>query len=154
MLTPEENIVNVLKGKRVLFLENDTCFSDDGGQKEFVAILDRHGIEHTDFFELIDNYTLEEIVAAIKEHDALCFMTQWLYNIAGKIFDFMYQLQDKKIVIEIHSGDPTWYYKPDVVHDVYIYKCSMHWGEAKKDRERFYKLSDKPYWDYENKFDK
>lgn len=154
MLTPEQNIVNTLRGKRVLFLENDNSFSSVGGQKEFVSILDNNGIEHTDLFDFRYKYSMEEIAKIIGEHDALCFMTQWVSEESIKLRDYMFSLKDKKDVIEIHIAEPTWYYKPDVVHDVYIYRCTVHWGEPDKDTERFYKLSDKPYWDYKNNFDK
>lgn len=155
MKTPEQNIKKVLAGKKVLFLENDNGLSDYGGQTEFEDILKKNGIEYTLMLGLSDNYTMEEIVKAIHSHDCIVFMTQWVYEIAQKLRDFMFSLQEKKIVIEVYINEPSWYYKPkDAVHDVYIYTCQVIWDEADKETESFYKLTDKPYWDYKNKFDK
>jgi hypothetical protein len=155
MKTPEQNIVQTLKGKTVLFLENDLDFSDYGGQTEFVEILKRNNIEFKALFNLSEDYTIEQIVSEILSHDCIVFMTQWVYDIAHKLRDFMFELKQPKIVIEIHVGkDPTWYYKPEgIAHDLYAYQCLVNWGEADKETETFYKITDKAYWDYENEFD-
>lgn len=149
----ETNILKSFKGKRILFLENSSCFDEYGGQEEFVAILDKLNIEHTDMFSISEDYTIEQIKEAILEHDAICFMTQWVYEIAGTIRDYMFQLQSPKDVIEIYINEPSFYYAPETCHTVYIYTCDTYFGEAEKETEKFYKLSDKPYWDYKNKFD-
>jgi ubiquinone/menaquinone biosynthesis C-methylase UbiE len=153
MNTPEQNVIGTLKGKKVLFLENDNCLSN--GLEEFERILKSAGIEHTVLLEL-DQRPLEEITKAIDEHDALVFMTQWVYDISKKLFEYVKSLPEKKIVVEGYIHEPTWYYSTQhgTHHDVYIYSCQVYRGEADKDTETFYKLTEQPYWDYENEFDK
>lgn len=70
--------------------------------------------------------------------------------------EYIRELPEKKIVVEVYIHEPTWYYASQhgSIHDVYIYTCRMCFGKAEKDTEKFYKLTDKAYWDYENKFDK
>ena len=149
--TPEENIIKTLKGKKVLFLENDNVL--ENGLDEFENILKRGEITYTILFELSEK-PMEEIIKAIAEHDAIIFMTQWVTETSKKLADHMFSLKKKKIVIEAYICDPTWYYKPKTKHDVYIYMCMTHFGEADKESEKFYKLSGTSYWDYKNEFDK
>ena len=151
MNTPEQNIIATLKGKKVLFLEGDNSL--ENGLEEFEAILKRGDIEYTLFFN-IEEKELSDITTAINNHDCIVFMTQWVYDISKTLSEYMFSLQDKKIVIEAYITEPTWYYTPkNTIHDVYIYSCMMCWGEPLKDNETFYKLSDNAYWNYENKFD-
>lgn len=137
------NIVNTLRGKKVLFLENDNEL--DNGLDEFQRILEANDIEHKILFDL-SSMNLQEIAKEINNHDAIVFMTQWVYDIAKKLKDYMFSLTEKKIVIEAYINTPTWYYKPKTIHDVYIYSCMG------KESENFYKLSNKPYWNYKNNF--
>lgn len=151
--TPSENIAKTLKGKKVLFLENDNTL--DNGLDEFERILKSANIEYTILFELSEK-PLQSIIDSINSHDAIVFMTQWVYDIAEKLFLYIKSLKEKKIVIEAYIAEPTWYYKNQhgSKYDVYIYSCQVTWGEADKESEKFYKLTNNAYWDYKNKFDK
>lgn len=149
--TPEQNVIKTLTGKKVLFLENDNSLGN--GLNEFENILKRGNIQYKILFSLSE-MEVEDIIKEILSHDAIIFQTQWVYPISRKLSEYMFSLKEKKIVIECYISEPTWYYKPKAVHDVYIYHVMTLWGEAEKDTEAFYKLSEKPYWDYKNKFNK
>ncbi len=151
--TPSENVLKTLRGKKVLFLENDHDLAN--GLDEFERVLKGGGIEYKVLFGLSE-LPLNEITEAINECDAIVFQTQWVYDIAKKLFEYVKALPTKKIVIECYINEPTWYYKSQhgSKHDVYIYTCQVHWGEADKETERFYKLTNTAYWDYKNGFDK
>ncbi len=140
--TPAENILATLKGKKVLFLENDNSL--DNGLDVFQEILQAGNIEHKVLFGL-SKMNIEDIIAHITEYDAIVFQTRWQTDASLSLSEYMFALETKKIVVEVFLGDPTWYYKPKSAHDVYIYNHILNW---------FYKLSDKPYWDYKNEFDK
>lgn len=147
ILTPTENVINTLKGKRVLFLENSNTL--DNGVDEFERILKGASIEYTVLFGLSET-PFQKITEAINSHDAIVFQTTWVYEIANKLFQYVKSLPENKIVIECYINEPTWYYdnQHGSKHDVYIYSCD----ESNKQTETFYKLTNKPYWDYENGF--
>lgn len=151
--SPTENIINTLKGKKVLFLENDGRL--DNGLDEFERILKSAGIQYCVLFELSE-IPLDTITKAIDSHDAIVFQTQWVRKISTTLFDYVNGLRDKKVVIECYIHEPTWYYKKQhgSKHDVYIYTCLTDYGKANKESEEFYKLTNKPYWDYANRFDR
>lgn len=148
MKTPIENIVTTLTGKKVLFLENDNGLYN--GLDQFEQILIDNNIEYKCLFD-VQGQELSSIIKAIKECDAIVFQTSWIYEKSRMLRDYLFESVDKKIIIECFRGvDPTWFYKPDVVHDVYIAQHPIF-----KDSEwKFCKLSEEPYWDYKNKFDK
>ena len=151
--SPSHNIIKTLKKKKVLFLENDTKLSN--GLDEFERILKEASIEYKALFELSE-LPIQEIKDAINECDVIVFQTRWVYDIAKKLFEYVKALPEKKIVVECYINNPTWYYKSQhgSKHDVYIYSCIVYFGEADKETEKFYKLTNKPYWDYKNKFNK
>ncbi len=151
--TPEQNVLKTLRGKKVLFLENDSELAH--GLDEFERILQRGGIEYKALFNLSE-LPLETITQHINEYDAIVFQTQWVYEIATKLFEYVKNLPKKKIVIEVYINEPTWYYASQhgSKHDVYIYTCMVSWGEPDKETESFHKLTNVPYWDYKNKFNK
>lgn len=151
---PKENFVDLLKGKKVLFLENDNGLYHGLDQLEELIIANK--IKHKVLFEVGD-MPLENIIAAIKKCDVLIFQTQWVYKVSKEISAYMFASKDKKIVIECYLGDPTWYYKPKAVHDVYICKPPARYDKddvVNEDHWKFFKLSQKPYWEYKNKFNK
>lgn len=149
--TPRENLLNVLQGKKVLFIENDHGLYN--GLERLEDFLKENKIEYKCLFD-VQKMPFENIVKAISENDAIVFQTQWVYEIARKLSQFLQDYKEKKIVIEVPVGaDPTWYYLPKgVVHDLYFLQL------ANKDtwyqEDKFLKITDKPYWDYENNFDK
>lgn len=151
--SPTQNVIDTLKGKKVLFLENDNELAN--GLDEFERILKGAEINYTVLFELSE-LPLQSITAAINRHDAIVFQTRWVYDIAKKLFEYVKGLPEKKIVVECYINEPTWYYKQQhgSKHDVYIYSCHVHCGEADKETETFYKLTNKAYWDYKNGFNR
>jgi len=154
MKTAVQNLIKTLKGKKVLFLENDNGLYHGLDQIEEKFI--ENNISYKCLFD-VSNKQFDEILEAIKQSDAIVFQTQWVYEISGKIKEYMFASTDKKIVIECYISDPTWYYKPNVVHDVYVCKPPLRaWKDDKVDDKdwSFFKLSDKPYWGYKNKFNK
>lgn len=151
MTQVEQNIVNAFRGKSVLFLENDLTL--DNGVDEFWRVLTDNGIECKLFNTLFER-DIEDIKEAIIQADVIVFMTQWVSDYAKVLHSFISNLPDKKDVVEVYLSEPTWYYKPDVIHDVYLYSCMVNWGVANKRTENFYKLSETAYWDYKNEFDK
>ena len=152
MNTPSQNIEKTLKGKKVLFLENDNVL--ENGLDEFERILINGNIEYTVLLSLSEQ-PLEKILTAIDECDVIVFQTRWVYDISKTLFDYVSNLPDKKTVVEVYVNEPTWYYASQhgTHHDVYIYTCHTFYGKVFKDSEKFYKLTDKPYWGYENEFD-
>lgn len=142
----ERNIASVLKGKKVLFIENDNELGH--GIDLFEDILKKVGVEYNILFQ-VDEVDKEKVFRLISEHDAIVYMTQWVYQVSRDIKDYMLWLRESKIVIEIYISEPTWYYQlEDVPHQMYIF-CGYP-----PDSPEFYKLSRTPYWDYKNKFDK
>ena len=148
--TPRQNIIDTLKGKKVLFIENDNGLYN--GLDAFEIILKNSKIKYKCLFEA-DQIPIEKIIKNILTHDAIVFQTRWVYPVSHKLRDYMFGLQEKKIVIECFIHEPSWYYKPDVVHDVYIYSYDKLDNDDGNSGHRFYKLSDAPYWDYKNQFD-
>lgn len=150
--TPSENILSVLKGKKVLFLENDNSLHH--GIDCFEERLKENKIKYKILFDL-SNIPIDEILNLIHEYDCIVFMTQWVYPISHKLKSYMLSLKEKKIVIEVYLKEPTWFYKPDgIKHDVYVYSCLRFSKSDPIEYEKFYKLRKHiPYWDYKNKFD-
>lgn len=150
--SPSENVVDVLKGKTVLFLENGDSL--ENGLDEFERILQGAGIEYTILYGLSE-LPVHEITTAINTHDAIVFQTCWVYDISKKLLEYVRNMYSKRIVIECYINEPTWYYasQHESKHDVYIYSCPVIFGEPDKEYECFYKLTEEPYWDYKNKFD-
>lgn len=146
--SPRENIINTLRDKKVLFLENDILLSY--GVDQFEKILKSADIECTVLCDL-SNVPMEDIVKAINEHDTIVFMTQWVYEISKKLFDYIKGLTEKKTIVEVYLSEPTWFLDKQhgSCHDLYIYKFLKIFPED----ESFYKISDTPYWEYKNKFD-
>lgn len=145
---PIDNIISTLKNKKILFLENDLGLYN--GLEKIENILIENNIEYTCIFD-VESIDMKDILNKIKECDAIIFQTSWVYEKSKLLREYLFNSKDKKIIIECFRGvDPTWYYKPDVVHDVYITQPPI-FSDSKW---IFYKLSDDPYWEYKNKFDK
>ncbi len=151
MRTPEQNIIKTFKGKKLLCIENDNGL--DNGVDTFQQILEKNGIEHRVIYDA-SNVPIEEIIAAIDWCDGIFFMTQWVYEISKKILEYVRNYQRPLDIIEICISEPTWYYKHQAgadQHNIYWYRKPLDYSE---DWERFFKLSNKPYWEYKNKFNK
>lgn len=149
MKTAEENIIDTLKGKKILFLENDTELPDNGPM-ELKELLNRNKIKSKELLD-IDQLPLTKIQKAIDKTDVIIYQTQWVYEIASTLKKYILSLTTPKIIIECYISEPTFYYQLDgIPHSMYIFKKDYENGRGAK----FYKLSDEPYWNYENKFDK
>lgn len=148
MKTAKENIIENLKGKRVLFLEGDNGLYH--GLEQIEQVLKEAAIEYKALYN-VRQLPIREIIESINEYDAIIFQTQWVYEISEEIKKFAFGMTTKKIFIECYISEPSWYYKPDVIHDVYIFKGTLRYLD---DEMKFYKLSEEPYWDYKNKFNK
>jgi hypothetical protein len=151
--TPEQNIVDTLKGKKILLLEND--YSIPSYVKVFTNILDRNGIEFTSLTGL-ERFASDHILMTIKNHDAIVFSSQWITPLSVQLRDYIRRMKDKKIFVEIYIYEPTWYYKSqhNSVHDVFVFRTDTSYSEDKYKYVKFYKLTNKPYWEYKNEFDK
>lgn len=148
MKTVTKNLLDTLKDQRVLFLENDNGLHN--GLDTLENILIQNHIKYNCLFDLT-SLPKEYILRQIEMCDVIIFQTTWTYEISKEIHEFLKTSKDQKTIIEHYIGDPSWYYKPDVVHDVFI--CKMNEDYEEEDWS-FFKLSDEPYWDYKNKFDK
>lgn len=148
MKTPKENVIDTLKGKKVLFIENDNGLYD--GVDDFENILKEANIEYKCIFEACEK-PIDDIIADILAYDCIVFMTQWRTEVSFELKKFLFSLKESKIIVQVYIHEPTWFYKPDTAHEVYIYTGP---DDIFDDSESFYKLSDKAYWDYENNFDK
>jgi hypothetical protein len=146
MNTVAENIAKTFKGKKLLFLENDNVL--ENGLETLLRLLDEKGIQYPFMFE-IEDVPLPNILQAIKDHDGIIFMTQWVYETSRKLRDYMFTSKEKKDIIEVYIAEPTWYYKPKVVHDVYIFHGIESIFDDGPDKGlTFYKLRPKKaYWD-------
>lgn len=153
MNTPTQNIIETLKGKKVLFLENSNSL--EYGLKEFEKILKEANIKYKTLFKLQDLQP-PIIMEAIDNYEAIVFQTTWKTSISREIYDYVGSLSEKKIIVECFLKEPTWYYASQhgTHHDVYLYSCPVFYDKVKKEEEEFYKLTEKAYWNYENKFDK
>jgi len=151
---PKQNFLETVQGKKVLFLEND--LSLNYGLQYVHRILQLNSIENKIIYQVneVDKVgELQSVINAIEEYDVIIFMSQWVYDTSLKLRKYAFDMKNKKIFIECYISEPTWYYKPNVVHDVYVLKPQQYDFEDES-FWRFYKLSDKAFWAYENKFDK
>lgn len=156
MKNAEKNIISVVKNKQILFLENDNSLHDS--VDVFHWKLKKNGFKPTVFFEVGDAHW-EDITNTIDAHDVIIFQTTWTYEISLKIKKHIESLTTPKIIIEVYINKPTWFKKPDTIHDVYIYKADHKgtWFDPKKGiySEYFHKLDTNiAYWDFKNNFDK
>ena len=150
MKTGIENFLETVKDKTILFIENDNGLYN--GLDIIEETLIENKIKYNCLFD-VSSLPVEYIKKQIECADVIIFQTTWTYEVSKQIHDFIASIKnDNKIIIENYINEPSWYYKPDVIHDVFICKTPI---ETWEDMEwEFYKLSDDPYWDYENKFDK
>lgn len=148
MKSATENLFDVLVGRKILFLENDNGLYY--GLNKLEDFLKEKNLKYKCIFE-VGEQPWAKVKKAIDTSNVIIFQTQWVFPISKKISEYCFSLRQPKIFIEVPVGsDPTWYYKPDgIPHDVYFLRI----GVFKDDPWQFYKLSSKPYWDYENKFD-
>lgn len=146
METAQQNLLSVLKGKNILFLErSDELPTYLQTIQDFLV---DNGVEN-DILADVSNVSFEAIAASINKADVIIFQTQWDNEVVRKLYPYAKTMTAKKIFIECYISQPHWYFKPKVIHDVYIIKIGMY-----DDLWKFYKLSSKPYWGYKNNFNK
>lgn len=114
-----KQLLKTFKGKRVLFIENDFTMHNSVGN--FWRWCIENKIEYNCLFN-VSKLPLEYTTEQLKWFDVIAFQTQWVYEVSHKLHEIVSNMKDKKIVVECYIGDPTWYVKPKVVHDVYILK--------------------------------
>lgn len=144
------NIKNTLKGRKILFIENSNSLSDD--IERFSDILSELDLPHTVLYN-INDLDRAIVLSSIVKNEVIVFQTTWVYPISKELKEFIASLKDKKIIVEAYIHEPTWFYASQhgTHHDVYIFSSPC---KAADEHETFYKLTEKPYWDYENGFDK
>jgi hypothetical protein len=122
MKTPKQNLSKVLKGKKILFIENDRGLYN--GLDFLVEYFKKAKITYDCLFQA-DEKPIEDVLKAISETDVIIFQTTWRTDTRKKLSNFLYESKDKKIIIEHCINDPHWYYQPDgVVHDIYFVHLS------------------------------
>lgn len=157
MKTAAENLLDVVTGKQVLFLEND-----DGLCLDLNHIETYLQVNKVDTIALcnLSEVSFDKILEAINNADVIIFQTTWVTEMSTKLSDYIYQLKDKKHIIEVYIDKPTWYYKPRrIPHDVYVMQANGWMFDPMYEDDpvgywKFYKLRlHKPFWEYKNKFD-
>ena len=149
MKSAKENLFDTLVGRKILFLENDNGLYH--GLDDLEDFLKEKNLKYKCMFEVSET-PWSKIKKAIDSSNVIVFQTQWVYEVSKKIKEYAFSLKTPKIFIEVPVGrDPSFYYKPEgIAHDIYFLRVGLFSDED----WQFYKLSNKPYWDYENKFDK
>lgn len=157
MKTASENLLDVVKGKSILFLENDEDLSIDIEHVETFLKLNEIDYKALNGLSKLD---FEVIVEAIKASQVIIFQTTWSPAIVGKLYQLIYGLKDTKHIIEVYIDKPHWYFKPDADHEVYIMRTNSHEFISMYEADptpywEFRKLHPTiPYWEFRNKFDK
>lgn len=150
---PRHNIIATLSGKKILFLENGSHLEHQVNQFfKILADADLTPLVATEVHTL----PLEHIASLINDADVIVFQTTWVHPSTTKLFEYISSLTEKKIIVECYLNNPTWYYarQHGSIHDVYIYSCAVYYDTIIDESESFYQLTESPYWDYENKFNK
>lgn len=138
-----KKLLKLLKGRRVLFLEND--FGHYHADGNFEIWLMENKIQYNSLLN-IENLPMEYIIEVVKHFDTIAFQTTWTYDVTRTLKEYLMKLKDKKTIIECFIGnDPSWDYKPKgIVHDLYC----LGSGDEDMDEWDFYKLRiNKPYWE-------
>lgn len=136
-----KQMLKTFANKRVLFLENDFTMHNSIGN--FWLWCREHKIEHNCLYNIAKlplEYTLEQI----EWFDVIAFQTQWVYEISKQLETALTKSKDKKIIVECYISEPSWYRKPNVVHDVFV--LDSHYYDM--DTWKFNKLRlKKAYWE-------
>jgi hypothetical protein len=136
-----KNLLKTFKNKRILFLENDYTMNHSVGY--FWRWCKENKVEYNCLFN-VSKLPADYIMEQVEWFDVIAFETQWVYEVSETLHKLISAMKDKKIVLECHTGDPTWFRKPKVVHDVYILKS---WT-GDMDDWKFHKLRlNKAYWE-------
>lgn len=112
-----KKMLKVFSGRRVLFLENDYTMHDSVGN--FWLWCRENKIEHNCLYN-VGKLPVDYILEQLDWFDVIAFQTQWVSEKSHLLKEAISKLKDKKIVVECYISQPTWFYKPKVVHDVYV----------------------------------
>lgn len=152
MKTAKENLLNIVKEKKILFLEGDNGLYN--GLDDLERFFKANKIKYKCIFNIQD-VKLAKVIKAILATDIVIFQTTWTYQITRDLHKFVSDLKDKKVIIEHYIHEPSWFRKPDVVHDVYVLKTMEQFEEDHGRVWEFYKLHNtKGIWELKNKFDR
>lgn len=113
-----------LSDKNILFIENDYTLNNG------LDFIEEFLIENKVKYNVLYNcrqLPFEYIIDMVKWYDVVIFQTQWVYESSLQLSQHFMESKDKKIFVEVPvSREGTWYYKPDVVHDVYMVTVDRH----------------------------
>lgn len=157
MKTASENLLGVVKGKFILFLENDEDLSID--LEHIETFFKENKLDYKALNDL-PNLDFEVIAEAIRASDVIIFQTTWMAAIVSKLKQFILALKDPKHIIEVYTDQPHWFYKPDTPHEVYIMRTNSHLFDPIFEGDplpywELHKLHPTiPIWKFKNKFDK
>lgn len=157
MKTASENLLGVIKGKSILFLENQADLSID--LEHIETFLKLNQLEYKALNDL-PKLDFEVITEAIRASEVIIFQTTWTKEIVSRLHKFLLELKEPKHIIEVYIDKPHWFYKPDAVHEVYIMRTnsqefmSMYENDPTPNWQFFKLHSTIPIWKFKNKFDK
>ncbi len=139
-----DDIIKVLSGKKIAFLENGDCLEDES--ESLALFMRNNNIEYECIFN-IEAIGLEETLRKCRNIDVIVYQTTWVYTVSQdlkKAFMSINNPEFKKIFIEIYISTPTFIRKPKgVIHDMYIL---MNYDRPVEEWE-FDKLKiNQPYW--------
>ena len=157
MKTASENLLGVVRGKFILFLENDADLSID--LEHIELFLKENKLDYKALNDL-PNLDFEAIAEAIKASQVIIFQSTWTAAIVSKLNEFFIGLKDPKDIIEVYTDRPHWFYKPDTAHEVYIMRTNSYLFDPMFESDplpywELHKLHPSiPIWKFKNKFDK
>lgn len=123
MKTASENLLGVVKGKFILFLENEEDLSID--LQHIGTFLTENKLDYKALNDL-PNLDFEVIAEAIRASDVIIFQSTWVAAIVSKLHEFFTSLKDPKHIIEVYTDRPHWFYKPETAHEVYIMRTNSY----------------------------
>lgn len=147
--TVQYNLATTFKGKNVLFIENDYGLTP--GLQHLRFLFSQYKIRYIELYG-VGNTNADAVASLIKigDIDGIAFQTTWTYESSHNFRKAILEIQKPLLILESYVAEPTLYYAiEDSPHTFFIYK---HSNEER--RHKFYKLSQNPYWNYENGFDK
>lgn len=127
----------------ILFLENGNCL--DSCAENLKRILINEKISHNCLYDISD-LPWDYIKNQIDWHNVIAFQTTGTYEITHTIRDYLFQIKEKKTIIQCYIGEPMFYYQPEgLIHDIWVLQS---WNDDMNDWEYCKKLHPtKAIWD-------
>ena len=136
-----KDMLKIFNNKDILFLENGQSHQNCDGNLEIWLIENK--IRYNSLYN-ISKLPLEYVKNQIEYYDIIAFQTTWTYEISKTLEEYISKLENRKVIVECYINEPSWNYKPKVIHDVYILNS---FGDDMDDWT-FDKLrTNKPYWE-------